>query len=193
MRQLLPNDLSVRVQVAPLPAEPERAVGRLQEVIERTRPGWVYLSAAHPFDPAQVVAQHPDILFFSEGPAGGKAANRIALVYDREQANYRAGMAIAALLGNGEVLERIGAGIQEASDPKVGILTAATSDSVQRESAAFIEGFSQLRDPVDIETREIGNLTDRVKARRLLEGMKEDYYLSRKLFLSRIFLLRDPV
>jgi hypothetical protein len=132
------------------------------------------LSAAHPFDPAQVIPRYPDILFFSEGSPGGGAANRIALVYDREQANYRAGMAIAALFDNPEFLERIGAGVEEGSDPKVGILAAVTSDSVRRESAAFIEGFSQLRDPAHIEMREIGNLTDRVKARRLLEGMREE-------------------
>jgi hypothetical protein len=46
--------------------------------------------------------------------------------------------------------------------------------TVQRENAAFIEGFSEIADPQRIEVREIGNLTDRVKARRLLDGMQED-------------------
>ena len=55
MRQAVPSDLRATIEVAPLPAEAEQAVGRLREVIERTRPGSVYLSAAHPFDPAQVM------------------------------------------------------------------------------------------------------------------------------------------
>jgi hypothetical protein len=174
IRQSLPKDLRVRIEVSATQIEAEEAVRRFLETVERTQPQWVYLSAAHPFDPATVIPRYPDIRFFREDMEGRGAPNQITLVYDRGQANYEAGMAIAKLLGDANFLKRIGVAGEGAMKPKVGILTAVSSASVRRESAAFVEGFSKLEDPQRIETREIGNLTDRVKTRRLLEGMKEE-------------------
>ena len=173
IRQTLPKDLNVRIEVAPLPVEEGEDLRRFQEMIERSKPGWVYLSPAHPFNPAAVTPRYPDIRFFREDIGGESSANQIALVYDRERASFEAGRAIAALLGDADFLKRIGVAGPGVAKPRVGILVAMSTESVQRESAAFVEGFSQLENPERIEIKEIGNLTDRVKARRLLDGMRE--------------------
>jgi hypothetical protein len=174
IRQSLPKDLSVRIEVAPLQTEQGEGPSRFQEVIERTKPGWVYLGPAHPFDPDAIIPRYPDIRFFREDLTGASSANQIALVYDREKANYEAGRAMAALLGDAAFLQRIGVAEPEVEKPRVGILVAVNDELVQREIDAFVEGFSTLEDPQRIETKQIGNLTDRVKARRLLDGMKEE-------------------
>ena len=173
------KDLNVRVEVSALLTEETEALRRFDEVIERVNPGWVYLSPAHPFNPGAVIPRYPDVRFFREGYAeegftGENPDNQIALVYDREQANYEAGQAIAVLLGDTEFLKQIGVAGPVAGTPRVGILSAVLTESVQREIAAFEEGFSQNADPKDIEIKEIGNLTDRVKARRLLDVMREE-------------------
>jgi hypothetical protein len=131
------------------------------------------VSAAHPFNPKELIARYPDIRFFVMGNTGVGPANRINVLYDREPAHYEAGMAIAGLLGNVEFLERIGVSGTGVAEPRVGILSAVSSAAIDREIAAFVEGFSQLADPGRVEVREIGNLTDRVKARRLLDEMTE--------------------
>jgi hypothetical protein len=174
IRQALPKDLKVRIEVAPVLTEEGEALRRFQEVIERIKPGWVYLSPAHPFSPSAIIPRYPDIQFFREDSTGRTPGNQIALVYDREQANYEAGRSIAALLGDADFLKRIGVAEPGVAEPRVGILIAVSAEHVERESAAFVEGFSTLGDPRRIEKKEIGNLTDRVKARRLLEGMKEE-------------------
>jgi hypothetical protein len=178
IRQTLPKDLRVRIEVSALLTEEAEGLQRFAGVIERTKPGWVYLSPAHPFKPGAIISRYPDVRFFREGYAGediaGESpANQIALVYDREQANYEAGRAIAALLGDADFLKQIGVAESGLEKPRVGILVAVNSESVRRESAAFVEGFSSLADRQRIEIKEIGNLTDRVKTRRLLDGMKE--------------------
>jgi hypothetical protein len=174
IRQSLPKDLNVKIEVSPTQIEGQEGVRRFLEVIERNRPTWVYVSAAHPFDPAAIIPRYPDIRFFREDQEGAGPANQITVVYNREPANYEAGMAIAKLLQDADFLKRIGVGEPGATEPRVGILTAVSTESVQRESTAFIEGFSQLEDPRRIVIKEIGNLTDRVKARRLLDGMREE-------------------
>jgi hypothetical protein len=179
IRQLLPKDVDVRVEVPPLQMNEAEAVMRFQEEIERMKPGWIYLSAAHPFDPEALISRYPNVVFFREWTSGrdlGQASpvNRIALVYDRERANYEAGRAIAALLGDEDFLKRIGGGSPELEKPRVGVLAAVRTDFVQREIDAFQAGFSELEDPRRLEIKEIGNLSDRVKARRLLDRMREE-------------------
>jgi hypothetical protein len=179
IRQALPKNRNVRVEVSPLLTEQDDALRHFGEVIERAEPDWVYLSSAHPFDPETVISRYPDIRFFREGTTredsrGTPAVNQIVLVYDREQANYEAGRAIAVLLKDADFLERIGVAGPGELTPRAGIISAVSIATVQRENAAFIEGFSEIADPQRIEVREIGNLTDRVKARRLLDGMQED-------------------
>jgi hypothetical protein len=179
IRQSLPKDLKVRVEVSARLTEEAEALKRLQEVIERAKPGWIYLSSAHPFNPRAVISRYPEVRFFLEGYAGQDSAaqrstNRIDVVYDREQANYEAGRAIAALLGDADFLRQVGITGAGAVNPRVGILSAVNSEMIQRENASFVEGFSELADPQRISIREIGNLTDRVKARRLLDGMRDE-------------------
>jgi basic membrane lipoprotein Med (substrate-binding protein (PBP1-ABC) superfamily) len=174
IRQNLPNSLRARIEVTPLPSEETEAVARFRKMIERADPAWIYLSPAHPLDPAAVARQYPGIRFFYEDPYGNSSENRIALVYDREQANREAGRAVASLLGDSEFLERIGASGGGTENTRVGILVAVNNEIIQRDIAAFTEGFSLLSDPQRIEIKEIGNFTDRVKARRLLDGMKEE-------------------
>jgi hypothetical protein len=173
IRQALPKSHRVRIEVSPAQLEAQEAERRFAEVIERTTPRWIYVSAAHPFDPQEIASRYPGIRFFVVGSGGAGTSNRINVVYDREPAHYEAGMAIAGLLGNAEFLERIGASGAGAAEPRVGILTAVGSATIDGEIDAFVEGFAQLADPGRIEVREIGNLTDRVKARRFLDGMRE--------------------
>ncbi len=174
IRQSLPKDINFRIEVTPALSEQGEGLRRFQEVLERTKPRWVYLSPAHPFDPDAVIPRYPDIQFFREDLTGRSSANQIALVYDRDGANYEVGRAIAALLGDVAFLQRIGIVEPDFEKPRVGILVAVKDEFVQREIDAFVEGFSTLADPQRIETKLIGNLTDRVKARRLLDGMKEE-------------------
>ena len=179
IRQSLPKDLNVKVEVSPLLAEQEGALRRFYEVIERAKPQWIYLSSAHPFNADAIASRYPDIRFFREGPAGEKlsgvsSANQIALAYDREQANYEAGRAIAALLRDEVFLRQIGIVEPGTARPRVGILAAVNAEFIQREIDAFAAGFSEIEDPQHLETKVIGNLTDRVKARRLLDGMREE-------------------
>ena len=179
IKQSLPKTRNVRVESAPLLTEEGQALGRFRELIERAEPDWVFLSAAHPFDPEEVIPLYPDIRFFrvdnsGENPMDTASANQVVLRYDRERANYEAGMAVAALLGDADFLKRIGVSGPGAVTPRVGILSAVNTEIIRTESAAFVEGFSEFEDPQRIELREIGNLTDRVKARRLLDGMREE-------------------
>ena len=179
IKQSLPKNRNVRVETAPQLTEKVRALQRFHELVERSKPDWVFLSSAHPFDPGEVIAKYPDIRFFRVGDSGGSpmgaaSTNQVALVYDRERANYEAGRAVAALLGDEDFLKQIGLAGPGAEKPRVGILSAVNTQMIQRESAAFVEGFSELADPERIEYGEIGNLTDRVKARRLLDGMREE-------------------
>jgi hypothetical protein len=178
IKQSLPKSLRVRFEVSPVMTEEAEALQRFAEVLERSNSGWVYLSSAHPFNPASIIPRYPDVRFFREGYTGqeiaaGTPSNQITLVYDRERANYEAGQAVAALLGDTDFLRQIGVEESSMEKPRVGILVALNSESIRRESAAFLEGFSNLEDRRSIEIKEIGNLTDRVKARRLLDGMRE--------------------
>jgi hypothetical protein len=173
IRQALPKSHPVRIEVSPAQLEAQEALRRFAEVIERSTPQWIYVSTAHPFDPQEIVSRYPGIRFFVAGSGGAGNSNWIDVVYDREPAHYEAGMAIAGLLGNAEFLERLGAAGTGTAEPRVGILTAVGSATIDGEIDAFVEGFSQLADPGRIEVREIGNLTDRVKARRFLDGMRE--------------------
>jgi hypothetical protein len=179
IKQSLPKTRNVRVEAAPQLTEKGQALQIFEELIERSKPDWVFLSSAHPFDPAEVIPLYPDIRFFrvgnsGESPVGMAPTNQVILVYEREQANYEAGRAIAALLGNEDFLKRIGFAAPGAEKPRVGILSAVNTEMIQRQSAAFVEGFSELADPKRIELSEIGNLTDRVKARHLLDAMREE-------------------
>jgi hypothetical protein len=179
IRQSFPTNRAVRIEVSPLLTEEAKALRQFGDAIERARPGWVFVSSAHPFDPGAVIPLYPDIRFFREGSdgevsRGTASANQIALVYDRERADYEAGRAIAALLGDADFRKRIGVAGPGSAPPRVGILSAVDTEPIRREIEAFINGFSEFEDPGRIELREIGNLTDRVKARRLLDGMREE-------------------
>jgi hypothetical protein len=95
------------------------------------------------------------------------------VVYEREQANHEAGAIVAQLLRDPDFLDRLGGGDRTRRTPQVGILVAVSNDKVEREVARFEEGFSRFGDPTHIKRKDVGNITDRVKTRRLLDGMKE--------------------
>ncbi|MBN2553205.1 MAG: BMP family ABC transporter substrate-binding protein [Spirochaetales bacterium] len=174
LAQPFAKDLRGRVVIPPLLSEAEEALAHFEVVAERARPDWVYLSAAHPFDPNAVSANYPDIRFFLEIPPGEARSNQISVTYDREQASFDAGEAIAALLQDPGFLQSIGAEEAGTQPPRVGILVAVTDQNIEAQIAAFREGFSRRGDAQSIVRKDIGNITDRVKARRLLEMMKEE-------------------
>ncbi|UCF96515.1 MAG: hypothetical protein JSV89_15225 [Spirochaetaceae bacterium] len=174
LEQRLSKDVKIRVAVSPLLAEADPGLKHFADVVKRTRPEWIYLSPAHPFNPGDLAPRYPDIRFFLVDPAGEAPPNRISVVYDREQANFEAGRAIAALLGDADFLKRIGAAEAGALTPRIGILVAETNAKVESEIVAFMDGFSTLGSLDRIERKDIGNITDRVKARRLLDGMSEE-------------------
>lgn len=175
LKQVFPKELKVRIEVAPQLQEADQGLQHFLMVTDRAKPGWVYLSSAHPFDSAELSSRFPGIRIIIEAPRPTGRANQIALVYDRERANFEAGKAIAQLLEDQDFLDRLGAGEETLSEGiiRVGILLAVRNEKVEREISAFREGFSTLGAPERIERKDVGNLTDRVKARRLLDGMKE--------------------
>jgi hypothetical protein len=173
IRQLFPQDLEVRIEVPPTLSEQDQALQHFHAEVERMQPQWVYLGPAHPFPTKQVAARFPQIQFFREGSGAGASANRVAVIYDREQANYEAGRAVARLLEDPGFVRHIRAPGEGRQPLRVGILVAVSNEKVEREISRFVEGFSGIGAPEGIERKDIGNITDRVKTRRLLDGMRE--------------------
>jgi hypothetical protein len=167
LKQTVADELKIRIDVPPQMAKADQALQLFSAVVARRRPAWVYLSAAHPFDQAEAARRFPAIRFFTDVTASPGTDNRISLIYDRERANYEAGRAIAALLEDRRFLEEIDSAVGN-----VGILTAVRNERVSREVSAFTDGFSSFSSTDRIVAKEIGNITDRVKARRLLDDMK---------------------
>jgi hypothetical protein len=174
IRESVPGSVEVMVETAPVSAAPDQALQRFLSEVEELKPEWIYLSPAHPFSAGDAAARVPDSHIFWEDPAGRSSANLIALVYDREQANYEAGRAIAALLEDPVFLQKTGASEAGLRPPRIGILVAAENEKVEREISRFEGGFASLADPARIERKDVGSLSDRVKARRLLDAMKEE-------------------
>jgi len=173
VRQLVSGRVSTRIVVAPPHSESGEGLQHFSAVVERTNPEWVYLSVAHPFTPPELIRRYPEIRFFREGYAGALPENQVVLVYDRDIASFKAGEAIAVLLADPGFRESIGVTDTAAGEPRVGILAAAANITVEREIESFVEGFTSLESAERIERRDIGSLSDRVKARSLMEDMKE--------------------
>ena len=174
LAQPFARDIRVRVVVPPLLSEAEEALAHFQAVAERARPAWVYLSPAHPFAPDAATGSYPDIRFFLEIPPSEARSNQVSVTYDREQASFEAGEAIAALLQEAAFLQSVGAEEAGTRPPRVGILVAVSDKKIESQIAAFREGFASRANDQSIVRRDIGNITDRVRARRLLEMMKEE-------------------
>ncbi len=173
IKQMFPQDINVKLEIADSESTEEQALQGFIAVAERFQPDYVYLTPAHPFTPTQIAAGFPDMQVFREDRSGAVPGNQILLVYDREQANHEAGAIVAQLLRDPDFLDRLGGGDRTPQTLQVGILVAVSNDKVEREIARFTEGFSRLGDPTRIQRKDIGNITDRVKARRLLDAMKE--------------------
>ncbi len=173
IRQMFPQDIKIKIEIAESESTEDQALQDFITVAERFQPDYVYLSPAHPFTPAQTAAGFPGAQVIREEYVGAISGSQIRLVYEREQANYEAGAIVAQLLRDPDFLDRFGGGDRTRRAPQVGILVALSNDKVEREVARFEEGFSRFGDPTHIKRKDVGNITDRVKARRLLDGMKE--------------------
>lgn len=173
IKQMFPQGINVKLEIAESESTEDQALQAFIAVAERFQPDYIYLTPAHPFTPTRIAAGFPDTLVFREGYSGAVPGNQILLAYDREQANHEAGAIVAQLLRDPDFLDRIGGGKRTRQTPQVGILVALSNDRVEREIAGFTDGFSRFGDPTRILRKDVGNITDRVKARRLLDAMKE--------------------
>ena len=154
---------------------------RLAESIARLRPRWVYLSAAHSFTGSRLASSFPDTLFIRDGFTGGPAwgttegpNNQLRVVYQWELAFREAGEALGRLVALPRFQERIGEPVQDIRPLRVGILVAESNDRVESEIDEFRAGFIRFADPDLLDRKDVGSLTDRVNARRLLDRMKEE-------------------
>ncbi len=143
----------------------------LIERIETTRPRAVFLSSLVADDPSHLAALFPEIVFISEGVAPVPLpGNFVVIEYLREDAFYQTGLALAALIDEPGLAKML----NQEVPLKVGVLVATGNSRVKREAEAFRNGFTAKADQERLLYREVRNLTDRAKARQLLERMKED-------------------
>jgi hypothetical protein len=173
IKGMFPQDIKVKLEIAESGSTEDQALQDFIAVAERFRPDYVYLTPAHAFTPTQISAGFPDTQVFREDHPGAVTGDQILLVYDREQANHEAGAIVAQLLRDPDFLNRLGGGDRTRQSPQIGILVAVSNDKVEREITRFVEGFSRFGDPARIQRKDVGNITDRVKARRLLDAMRE--------------------
>jgi hypothetical protein len=173
IKGMFPQDINVKLKIAESESTEDQALQVFIAVAERFQPDYVYLTPAHPFTPTKIAAGFPDTQVFRDNHSGAVPGNQILLVYDREQANHEAGAIVAQLLRDPGFLDRLEGGTRTRQIPQVGILVAVSNDKLEREIARFTEGFSRFGDSARILRKDIGNITDRVKARRLLDAMKE--------------------
>jgi len=173
IKQMFPQHINAKLEIAESESTEDQALQAFIAVAERFQPDYIYLTAAHPFTSTRLAADFSDTLVFREGQLEAVSGNQILLVYDREQANRKAGAIVAQLLRDPDFLDRLGGGKRTGQAPRVGILVALSNDKVEKEIAGFVAGFSRFGDPTRILRKDVGNITDRVKARRLLDAMKE--------------------
>jgi len=173
IKGMFPQDIKVKLEIAEPESTEDQALQGFIAVAERFQPDYIYLTPAHPFTPIQVAAGFPDTQVFREDHSGAVPGNQTLLVYDREQANHEAGVIVAQLIQDPDFLGRLGGGDRPRQTPQVGILVAISNDKVEREIARFTEGFSRFGDSARIQRKDVGNITDRVKARRLIDAMRE--------------------
>jgi len=175
---LLPEGSRIRIEVPSAESTgdtaAEQRLEELAEIVERRNPRWVYLSSAHPFAADSLASRFPDILFLTEGLSTGGPENQLCLVYKRKEAFHEAGVAVGRLIDEPHFRDTIGSLAGDPRKPRVGILVARSNERIEAQIEAFENGFTDVADPARIERRDIGSLDDRVKARRLLEKMKEE-------------------
>ena len=137
---------------------------RLKEIIRTEKPQRVFMSLFFPFNVSNIAPQFPEISFVQEEQLleTHELINVTQISFERKQAFYQAGLIVGRLI------------IKENELEKVGVLSSVLNETTRQEIAEFQKGFETSADPSHIVYKEIGNLTDRVKTRRMLEKMKED-------------------
>ncbi len=156
--------------------QPEmEAVNTLKNIILNKHPHMVFISPLFPFNVEKIISQFPETLFIlPESLVSKDALNLIKISFKREEAFFKAGELSGKLVNNPSFSDYIKAQSGIKGPLKVGILISILNDSVKEEIAAFQNGFKKTSGPSYLVIKEIGNLTDRVKAKRLLEKMKEE-------------------
>ncbi len=143
----------------------------LIEHIESTRPRAVFLSPLVADDPSNLAALFPGIVFISEGVAPAPLpGNFVVIEYLREDAFYQTGLALAALIDEPGLAKML----NQENPLKVGFLADTGNNRTKQEAEAFRNGFTAKADHERLLYREVRNLTDRVRARRVLEQLKEE-------------------
>jgi hypothetical protein len=142
-------------------------------LLQRDRPRMVYLSSLFGFDPAAAASANPGMLLVQEGEEAPQLPNELTLRYQRCEAFRQAGELAARLLSDPQFLERVGGSIPTGMEARAGILATVVNGQVGEQLEAFRSGFALRADPAALEYMEVGNASDRVRARQLLERMRE--------------------
>jgi len=155
--QSLEPEFRTAAVVRPLGAEAQKELGGL---LAGRRPSVVYLSPLFNLDPDRLLAEFPQTTFVRPGrPVSG--AGWVAVNVDHQPAMRAAGRVAA------RVAERAGRG-------GAGILVAGSAPWLQERVAAFREGFSGEGGAAELLYRQIDGANDRVRARQLLEEMRQE-------------------
>lgn len=155
----------------------EQAEQAIDQAVRDRRPGWVYLSQLFPIDVQALASRFSAVTFVQEGADSGQAKNLIRLAFRRQEGFRRAGSAVGKLvsvLSSPEMRSRFGDLAKEHQPLKAGIVAALPLKVAQEEIAAFRSAFETVAGSSALVYREIGSLTDTVKARRILEKMREE-------------------
>ena len=157
-------------------AQPEIEAGdTLKNIILNKHPHKVFISSLFPFNVEEIISQFPETLFIlPESLVSQDALNLIKISFKREEAFNKAGELCGRLIQSPLFSDFLKAQSKIKPPLKVGILVSVLNDSVKEEIAAFQNGFQATAEASYLVTKEIGNLTDKVKARKLLEKMKEE-------------------
>lgn len=159
--------------VRPLGEDAER---ELRALLVSRRPAVVLVSPLFDLDLDRLAAEFPGSRFVraesAPGAPAAAAAEWLHLQFDYLEAMREAGRLAARLAENPALSDRLGG--NTAGRTGVGILVSEVTPRLQERIAAFRAGFAEVRGSDQLLYRQVDSANDRVKARRLLEEMREE-------------------
>jgi hypothetical protein len=172
-RELEP-EFQTATAVRALGAEAEK---ELRALLASRRPSVVYLSPLFSLDANRLATDFPDVTFVRPGdPGRGSTPGTpgwLTVRFDYRPAMQAAGRLAARLAGDPAVMERLAAGSGGRTAVGTGILVSESAPWLQDRVAAFSEGFSGAGTGAPVY-RQVDSANDRVRARQLLEEMRQE-------------------
>jgi hypothetical protein len=165
------QDLSFRLEILSTETQLQDVVNPL---LTSLQPRAVYLDISSRLSP-DLLRSFPEILFLLRESSGLTADNLIQIEYDKQEVWFQAGQEAGLLINSPDLLKTFDLLTQVGKDPKVGILIGHSNSTVAGQVDAFRRGFLTQAEGDRLVYKEIGNINDRAKARRLMEQMKEEY------------------